>query len=63
MVQKSSLKTQITNVLNGTQEDEIAEQDEVMRMEVTQEEFNGTFGPDSDDEESEDFLDFHDEEH
>ena len=57
IVRKSFLKTGITNGLDGTQDDEIAEEDQVTRMEVTQEEFDDIFDPDGDDEEFGEFGD------
>ena len=55
MVLKSFLKTGITNALDRSQNHKIAKEKEVMRMEVTQDDI---LGPDSNDEESEDFFDF-----
>ena len=60
-MQKSFLKTRITNALDGTQDDEIPEEGQVTTMEVTQEEFNDIFGPDGDDNISEDFFGFYEE--
>ena len=61
MVRKSFLKTGITNTLDGIQDDKIAEEDQVTRMEVTQKEFHDLFGSDGDDEKF-DFFGFDDEE-
>ena len=61
MVQKSFRKTGITNALDGTQDDEIAEEDQVTRMEVTQEGSDDIFGPNGDNKESEDFFGFNKE--